>query len=656
MNYYDLTKEELIEEIIKLKGKVEFNSDREMENEKEFVNKLLFENAFYSSPEGIMITNGETGLIIAVNKEYTNLLGYTTEDLLGKSIKEIGIWINLDNRKYFIEQILTNGYLSYEDDFRKKDGEIIRLSAFSKLLKIGEANYFFSYISKTSRALEELKRSEKKYKLLSENIKDVIWEMDPEELKFTYVSPSVYNLRGYSAEEVILTSFEESLEPELFEYIKVKLAKRLDDYKNNNLVPNGFFRYEAKQPCKNGSRIWTEVISSYFVDELTGKLMVRGVTREIEERKKSEESLKLAYEEYKTLFENTTEAIILIQDGFIKKFNKAAILLTGFSPEEIYSAPFYEFVTEEFRETVINISKKRLSGEIINEKYSIKIKIKTGGTKWVTVSGVKIIWQKKPATLNFLVDITEQKEIQEKLIEQNEELLRTNNQKDKLFSIISHDLKNPLHIILALSDVLTGETDDISSEEKVQIAKDIRKSAKTLRKILDDLLNWAKLKQNLITFNPKSLNLSELVNDAFLNSFDNARDKNIIININVDENLCVFGDENLLKSLFRNLVTNAVKFSYENSEIDISAELTEEKDILVKVKDYGMGMPIELAENLFELGYKIQRMGTNNEPSTGLGLQIVKHITEVHNAKIWFETAEKKGTVFFVKFLYKIKH
>jgi signal transduction histidine kinase len=87
-----------------------------------------------------------------------------------------------------------------------------------------------------------------------------------------------------------------------------------------------------------------------------------------------------------------------------------------------------------------------------------------------------------------------------------------------------------------------------------------------------------------------------LVNDAFLNSFDNARDKNIIININVDENLCVFGDENLLKSLFRNLVTNAVKFSYENSEIDISAELTEEKDILVKVKDYGMGMPIELAK------------------------------------------------------------
>ncbi|HPN39463.1 MAG TPA: PAS domain S-box protein [Melioribacteraceae bacterium] len=654
MDYNNYSKEELINEITKLKTKLELFENYNFDDINS-LSQLLFENAFYNSPEGIMFTEGDTGKIIALNYEYTNLLGYKAEEIIGKSIKEIGIWINTDQRRSYIDQILLNGFAVYTEDFRKKDGTIINLSAVSKLIKIKDTNFFISYINNTSRIFEELKRSERKYKLLSENIKDVIWELDPNTFKFTYVSPSVFNLRGYTAEEVMEAPFSYSLEPQMFEIVKEKIKQRLIDYKENYIIPDEFFRNEIQQTCKDGRLIWTEVITNYFVDEETGKLMIRGVTRDIEGRKKGEERLKKAYEEYKTLFENASETIILIQDGIIKKFNKAAFKLTGYNEEEISGHTFLEYVMPEFRETVINYHKRRLNDEILEDRYNVKIKIKNNDTKWVSVSGVKIMWQNKPATLNFLLDITELKEIQEKLIKQNEELLKTNNQKDKLFSILSHDLKNPLHVILALSDILTSDNDTMERSERYQFAKDIKKSAKALRKILDDLLNWAKLKQNLVAFAPKSLNLSELINDAFLNSFDVAREKNISINIDVDDILSVWGDENLLKSLFRNLFTNAIKFSKENSKIDIAVALLENKDIIVKVQDYGIGMPKELAENLFELGYKIQRSGTNNEPSTGLGLQIVKHIAEVHNAELWFDTEENKGTAFFIKFLYKIK-
>ncbi len=656
MNYYNYNKEELIDEILKLKSqKALFGKNSNINDNETFLKQILFEEAFYGSPDGIMITKGTTGEILTLNKEYTNLLGYEKEDVIGKSIQEIGIWINLESRSSYIEQILKEGFLSYEDDFKKKDGSIIKLSAFSRLLRINNQNYFVSYINKTSKLYVELKKSEKKFKILSENIKDVIWELDPYEFKFTYVSPSVYTLRGYTAEEVMAMPFTDSLDIEGFNLVKKIINGRIKEFESKKIVPEGFFRNEAQQPCKNGKLLWTEVITSYFVDEETGKLMIRGVTREIEDRKESERRLTVAYEEYKTLFENVTESIILLQDSFVKKANKAALILTGYTYEEIYSTPFVNFIAEEFRETAINYHKKRLNEEMFDEKYAVKINVKNGTTKWVTISGVKIMWQGKPATLNFLGDITEQKEIQEKLIKQNEELLKTNNQKDKLFSIISHDLKNPLHVILALSDILTSDLEMLPDAEKLQIAKDIKKSAKTLRKILDDLLNWAKLKQNLVTFAPKSLNLGELVNDAFINNFDSARDKNILMKIDIDDNLSIWGDENLLKSLFRNLVTNAIKFSPENCTIDINVILLDNKDIIVKIQDYGIGMPKELSEHLFELGYKIQRAGTNNEPSTGLGLQIVKHIAEVHKAELWFESEEHKGTTFFVKFFYNIK-
>jgi PAS domain S-box-containing protein len=655
MNYNNFSKDELIEEIVKLKNQ---NNDINKDISKDdgrFIKQLLIEEAFYNSPEAIIIVKANSREVFAINKKFIDLFGYQEDELIGKDVKTIGIWVNLEKRDEYFRNLINDGAISFEEDFKYKNGTIKRLTVFTKLIKIFNQIYFVSYFDSTGILLKKLQKSENKYKILSENIKDVIWELDPYEMKFTFVSPSVYYLRGYTPEEIMEKPFKYHVDENSFNFASEIIKKRIIEYENNKIIPEGFFKYEVKQPCKNGSFVWTEIVISYFVDEETGKLMLRGVSRDINERKENEQKLLTAYEEYKTLFENASETIILLQDNYIKKANKAALALTNYTYEELYNTPFINFVADEFKETVIINHKKRLNDELFNEKYNIKIKCKNNITKWVIVSGVKIMWQGKVATLNFISDVTEQKETQEKLIKQYEDLMVTNKQKDKLFSIISHDLKNPLHVILALSEILTSDSDNIPNEEKYQLAKEIRKSAKTLRKILDDLLSWTKLKQNMVAFSPKEINLAEIINDAFLHNFDLAREKNVFIDIDIDDNLSIFGDENLLKSLFRNLLVNSIKFSYNNSKVEISSELLQNKDILVKVKDYGIGMPKDIAEHLFELGYKIQRVGTNNEPSTGLGLQIVKHIADVHKAELWFETEENKGTTFFIKFLYDVK-
>ncbi len=408
--------------------------------------------------------------------------------------------------------------------------------------------------------------------------------------------------------------------------------------KNNNLINLfGFtkvFRFNDKP---------------YFVSYISSESQL------LEEKNRIEKELFLTYQKYKTLFENSPETILILQSGHIKMANEAAVKLSGYPLEELYAIPFLDFVEDEFKELTFKMHKKQLSGEILQDKYTVKIKTKAGKYKWINISGVKIDWDGAPATLNYLIDITEQKELQEKIIKQNEDLLKSIEQKDKLFSIMTHDLKNPLHTIIALSDIVFNEDNEIDDDEKIELLLEIRNAAKSINRLFDDLLSLNKLNKKDLDYNFVSTNLSEIIYDSYSYCFNTAKDKNILFNFDIQENLFVIGDETLLKSLFRNLFTNAVKFSNKDGMIEVTSSLDEEGFVKVIIKDYGIGMPKDLADHLFDLGYKIKRIGTNNEPSNGLGLQIVKHIAELHKIDIKFETEVNKGTTFYLRFLNKNK-
>ena len=230
------------------------------------------------------------------------------------------------------------------------------------------------------------------------------------------------------------------------------------------------------------------------------------------------------------------------------------------------------------------------------------------------------------------------------LIEKNQEISNINKQKDKFFSIIAHDLRGPFSGFLGLTELLAEEIDSMDKDEIQFAAVNMKSSAHNLSRLLDNLLEWSRMEQGLIVFSPKKINLAEIIKECVAALQDTANKKIITIETFVDQNLKIFADHNILQSIIRNIISNAVKFTPANGLIKIQA-LEDSQNTIISIIDTGIGMNSKMAENIFQIDIKNNRLGTDNEPSTGLGLILCKEFVEKHSGQIWIESVERKGTV-----------
>jgi signal transduction histidine kinase len=235
------------------------------------------------------------------------------------------------------------------------------------------------------------------------------------------------------------------------------------------------------------------------------------------------------------------------------------------------------------------------------------------------------------------------------LLDKNEEISNINKQKDKFFSIIAHDLRGPFAGFLGLTELLAEEIEELDKDEIQFAAADMRKSAKNLNRLLDNLLEWSRMEQGLIPFSPKENNLADVVSDCVSPLQEMAAKKDIRIESNINKNIKIYADQNILQSVIRNFLTNALKFTPRNGIVKIEAREDLENTI-ISIADNGIGMDAKMAENIFHLDIKTNRIGTENEPSTGLGLILCKEFVEKHNGKIWVESEENKGSIFHFNF------
>jgi signal transduction histidine kinase len=234
-------------------------------------------------------------------------------------------------------------------------------------------------------------------------------------------------------------------------------------------------------------------------------------------------------------------------------------------------------------------------------------------------------------------------------LDRNEEISNINKQKDKFFSIIAHDLRGPFTGFLGLTELLAEEIEDLDKEEIQFAAVDMRKSANNLNRLLDNLLQWSRMEQGLIPFSPIENNLIEVVNDCVTPLQEMAAKKDITIEINIKKDIKIFADQNILQSVIRNFLTNALKFTPTNGIVKIEAREDLENTV-ISIADNGIGMDSKMLENLFHLDVKTNRTGTEDEPSTGLGLILCKEFVEKHNGKIWIESEVNKGSTFYFNF------
>ncbi len=228
---------------------------------------------------------------------------------------------------------------------------------------------------------------------------------------------------------------------------------------------------------------------------------------------------------------------------------------------------------------------------------------------------------------------------------QNEQLQELNATKDKFFGIIAHDLRNPFNGILGISELLVSSWQSFTYEEKMPMVKMIRDSSQHAFNLLENLLEWSKAQTGKIDFHPENFMFDKLLNEVVSLLENLSNQKNITINCQIAKNLKVFADRNMINTILRNLITNAIKFTDTNGEINVKV-VQEKTEIVVHVSDNGIGISENDINKLFKISEKITSRGTHNEKGTGLGLLLCKEFVEKHGGKIWVESELGKGSDF----------
>jgi PAS domain S-box-containing protein len=243
-------------------------------------------------------------------------------------------------------------------------------------------------------------------------------------------------------------------------------------------------------------------------------------------------------------------------------------------------------------------------------------------------------------------DITERKRWEEDIKKSNAQLSKLNVEKDKLFSIIGHDLKSPLQGLLGLSEILATGDEDFSKAELTEYGKALHDSASNLFKLIENLLEWAQMQRGSIKFIPQELNLFKVTSHNIETIKFRAVQKGITIINEIPLTEKVYADEKMTDTILRNLLSNAVKFTRRDGKVIIRTKKTDNETLEISVSDTGVGMSEEKVKKLFKIDEMVSSKGTEGEPSTGLGLLLCKEFVEKHGGRILVESKDGKGSTF----------
>lgn len=234
---------------------------------------------------------------------------------------------------------------------------------------------------------------------------------------------------------------------------------------------------------------------------------------------------------------------------------------------------------------------------------------------------------------------------QEHIVNLNQKVTKDSLQKDKFFSIVSHDLMNPFNALLGFSEMLNESAKKGNKEDTSEYASIVHQSAKRIFNLLQNLLVWTRMQNGKTKYAPKTEKVEELVSDTMLIVAPIAQNKQIKLEWDVEKEITAKLDSNMIGSALQNLVTNAIKFTENGGSVKVTAT-TESDNLNFVVADTGVGMSSEQVENLFKLDKNSSSRGTNDEVGTGLGLIIAKEFIDFHQGKIWAESNLGKGSKF----------
>ncbi|MDP2423172.1 MAG: PAS domain S-box protein [Bacteroidales bacterium] len=358
--------------------------------------------------------------------------------------------------------------------------------------------------------------------------------------------------------------------------------------------------------------------------------------------------LQTSEQKFRGLIESAFDGIYLMENRNYTFVNPSFAKLTGYSQEEL-TAPGFNFnqlLTENSSGSVEQRYQARKNGEAVPPQYETQIKTHSGSIKDVEVSTVPHTSKDKLMVLGIMRDVTDRKHAEELIRMKNQELGQLNEEKDKLFSIIAHDLRGPLGAIIGLLEMMADEEDPMEAGELRHISKNMLKSTKLLYSMLENLLDWSRIKRGIIAMNVKEFDLQTLINHCVFEMQELASRKEIVIDNLVRDKLLFPVDENMFYSVFINLLSNAIKFTRRGGQVRVSAAQKRLDCLEFSVSDTGIGMDEDTMQHLFSLNSRTSTPGTEGEPSTGLGLVICKEFVEKHGGEIYAESQLGIGSTF----------
>ncbi len=235
-------------------------------------------------------------------------------------------------------------------------------------------------------------------------------------------------------------------------------------------------------------------------------------------------------------------------------------------------------------------------------------------------------------------DITERKQSEEQMKE-------LNTTKDTFFSILAHDLKNPFSSLYSMSDILIENYQNLEEKEKLMMLKNMHKSAEHIFNLLENLLTWSSSQRGSIDYSPEKFNISNLIQVNMNLHKLPAEKKGVVLVIDIADDLPAFGDREMINTVIRNLINNAVKFSNKGGTVEV--KILQKKQLFeVIVCDHGVGIPAGDVKKLFRIDEKYKSLGTEGESGTGLGLVLCKEFVDKNGGEIWCKTGEGSGTEF----------
>lgn len=234
---------------------------------------------------------------------------------------------------------------------------------------------------------------------------------------------------------------------------------------------------------------------------------------------------------------------------------------------------------------------------------------------------------------------------QDHIMALNQKVMKDSIEKDKFFSIISHDLMNPFNALLGFSNILKDAVKENDQKEIEECSMIVNQSVNRISNLLQNLLVWSRMHNGKIQFSPKSVRVEDMVSGSLMVLSPVAKNKDIKLSWKVDGDINATLDTNMIGSVLQNLVTNAIKFTKKGGEVSVHA-FCESENLNFEVADTGVGMTDEQIQKLFRLDKTASSRGTDDEVGTGLGLIISKEFIEMHRGKIWVESTLGKGSKF----------